>query len=270
MNELKDFSRLRPNDEQLDPATNERVWNLIAEENNAPATSRLTSTSDDLGVQLQLVDRSDRTEPQLRRRVAVLGAAAAIVVGMAGFAVVSNNRATPSSTASQPSEIPVSAANEPLPGPLTSAAPEQSDPATASTPPTIDGPVEQQVEPGEPSVGEQINYRIGNLTGEGPLGALGYVITSADVQPDSSTTITVGSTVDGRSIEIRMGSGDPLQPEDHDRVPITILDSTELSIHGQLDSNSGWTFEIVAERSSADGDLPTSDQLQDILYSLDP
>lgn len=268
MNELKDFSRLRPDDERLDPATSERIWKLIAGENHTPTETTLASPPDDLGVELQLINLSDRSDPQFRRRVAVLGAAAAIVAGLAGFAFVQNNRAAPSSTASQPAGAPVSAANEPL---TTSSVPEPAGSTTLSTVPIVDGPVEQPVDPGEqPSVGQQIDYRIGNLTGEGPLDTLGYAITSADVRPDSLTTIRIASTVDGRSIEIAMGAGDPQQPENHDRVPITILESTELSVRGELNSNSGWTFEIIAERQSTDGDLPTSDQLQDILYSLDP
>lgn len=117
---------------------------------------------------------------------------------------------------------------------------------------------------------DQISYRIGNLTER--LDSLDYVITGTQTSIDAPTvtTIALGSTVDGRTIVIKMGSGTPLQPENHNRVPITVLAQDDLEVRGQLISNSGWTFEILAERAADDGPLPSSDELQQILYSLDP
>jgi hypothetical protein len=93
---------------------------------------------------------------------------------------------------------------------------------------------------------------------------------ATETPSNALTTITAESDNDGRTIVITMTPGTPLQPENHNRVPIIIDEQSELQIRGHVDSNSGWKFEITAGRSPDDEPLPTADQLQEILYALDP
>lgn len=119
----------------------------------------------------------------------------------------------------------------------------------------------------------EIERRIAILTEQlatEQLATLDYTITSTQTATDAPTTIVLDSNTDNRTIVIKMSDGTPLQPENHDRVPITIVNTNDLQVRGQLASNSGWTFEVLAERSTSDGPLPTPDELQEILYSLDP
>lgn len=116
----------------------------------------------------------------------------------------------------------------------------------------------------------QFEYRINFLAGEGTLEALGYEITGTDMPIGGPATVTIGSTTDNRVITVRMTPGDVIQPEDHSRVPITILEQTDQTVRAEILSNNGWLFEVTAERGAEDGPLPTADQLQRILYDLDP
>ncbi|BAN01564.1 hypothetical protein [Ilumatobacter coccineus] len=113
-------------------------------------------------------------------------------------------------------------------------------------------------------------YRIDFLAGEGTLEALGYEITGTDMPIGGPATVTIGSTTDNRVITVRMTPGELIQPEDHSRVPITLLEQTDQMVQGQILSNNGWLFEVTAERGADDGPLPTPDQLQSILFDLDP
>jgi hypothetical protein len=115
---------------------------------------------------------------------------------------------------------------------------------------------------------DDIGRRVDSLTEH--LVGLGYSIVETQTTASGPTTIAIQSNVDGRTIQIKMGAGTPLQPEDHNRVPITIVEQTELQIRGYLNSNSGWTFEFTADRSASDDAIPTVEQLQEMLYSLDP
>ena len=134
-------------------------------------------------------------------------------------------------------------------------------------------PPDTVVDTEQSDLAAQIDYRIGSLAEQlaaGRLATLDYTITSTQTATEAPTTIVLESITDDRTVVIRMGDGTPLQPENHDRVSITIVDTNDLQVRGQLASNSGWTFEVLAERSTSDGPLPTPDELQEILYSLDP
>ena len=102
------------------------------------------------------------------------------------------------------------------------------------------------------------------------LAPLGYTIASIDARPDAPATIRAESTTDGRTIAIKMTPGTMLQPENHDRVPMALVEQSDLQIRGQVNSNDGWIFEITAQRSATDGPLPSPAELQELLYALDP
>lgn len=209
-----------------------------------------------------------------RRLAPVLVAASVAALTIGGLAVIATRDSAPAAT-----DQPSPPAAEPtlsqpaVTGPVVTSSPVESlsgevcddagcdsfDPLPTTTAYALSSSDENQME-----------HRIDFLLGQGPLDALGYTIASTDIQPDSPAIITINSISDGRTMMIKMSAGTPLQPENHNRVPITILDETELEIRGQLNANSGWTFEIVAERSAEDGPLPTQGQLQGILFALDP
>lgn len=107
-----------------------------------------------------------------------------------------------------------------------------------------------------------VGYRTGVLTE--PLTALRYTIASIDTQPDAPATIRAESTTDGRTIAIKMRPEKTLQPENHDRFPMAVVESDELAIRGQVTSNDGWTFEITAQPSTSDGPLPSAAELQEL------
>lgn len=95
MNELDDFRRLRPDDVALDAATSERVWHAI--NGTEPGDLSTPSTQHRTDVNRMVFD--DLRAPR-RRRYAVLGAAAVVVAGVAGFvAIQDGSRSTPLSGA---------------------------------------------------------------------------------------------------------------------------------------------------------------------------
>lgn len=53
-------------------------------------------------------------------------------------------------------------------------------------------------------------------------------------------------------------------------MPIAIIEQTDELIRGEVNSNNGWRFEILVQRSADAGPLPTAEQLQEILYAIDP
>ncbi len=140
---------------------------------------------------------------------------------------------------------------------------------TTTPPDTVDPNIQgldQTVESAQTAA--EIERRLGYLSER--LSALGYSTTAADTNEDGVTTIEIRSDTDGRTIMIKMMYGSPAQPENHNRVPITVDEQNDLTIRGHVDSNSGWTFEVAADRSPDDATLPTVDQLQNLLYTLDP
>lgn len=108
MNEVDVFARLRPGDEGLDAATSDRIWSTIngtaplagrvADENGAGLASSATISVVDL-------DETANVDERSRRRFAVLGAAAAVVIGVAGLVVLQPSTSTTPSVATQP-DIP--------------------------------------------------------------------------------------------------------------------------------------------------------------------
>jgi hypothetical protein len=102
------------------------------------------------------------------------------------------------------------------------------------------------------------------------LVALGYTIASIESASDTHATIRAESAVDDRTIVVTMTPATVLLPESHERVPMDVLGQDDLQIRGQVNSNSGWVFEIAADRSSTDGPLPSQTELQNLLYALVP
>lgn len=101
------------------------------------------------------------------------------------------------------------------------------------------------------------------------LDGLGYEITAVDTR-NQPATIYARSTSDSRTLTITMNPGTMLVPENHDRVPIVVDEQTDTRVSGHVASNNGWTFVITADRTPTDGALPTTSELQTILYTLDP
>ena len=88
MNVLKTFDRLRPNDEFLDEATRERVWSDVVGSSTRRARSSASPTDAGEISHLQpptVVAIGTQTQT-VRRRVALIGAAALVVVGLGGVA----------------------------------------------------------------------------------------------------------------------------------------------------------------------------------------
>ena len=103
MDVLKHFDRLRPDDEYLDDATRDRIWSQICGTGSANADVD-AHTRDivevDGGRQGQLVAIHPAEQPQ-RRRSALVGAAAVVVIGLGGFATLQATRSTERSPAAE-------------------------------------------------------------------------------------------------------------------------------------------------------------------------
>lgn len=138
----------------------------------------------------------------------------------------------------------------------------------ATTEPIVAIQVARHTDPDHFEFSTEVAYRTSMFTE--PLTALGYTIAAIDTQPDAPATVRAESTTDRRTIAIKMTAGNLLQPENHNRVPMTVVEKDDLQIRGQVNSNSGWTFEITAERTATDGPLPSPAELQELLYALDP
>jgi len=103
MDVLKHFDRLRPDDEYLDDATRDRIWSQVRGTGSANADVD-AHTRDivevDGGRQGQLVAIHPAEQPQ-RRRSALVGAAAVVVIGLGGFATLQATRSTERSPAAE-------------------------------------------------------------------------------------------------------------------------------------------------------------------------
>ncbi len=117
---------------------------------------------------------------------------------------------------------------------------------------------------------ENIQGRL-TVLGEG-LFQLGYTLND-DAKTDPTTGLTHVTGADQtntRTMALTITPGTVLQPENHDRVPITVLEQTDLLLRAEVDSNDGWRFEITLERTPSGDALPTVDAVQQLLYSIDP
>ncbi len=94
MDVLKRFDRLRPDDEYLDDATRDRIWEQISGTGSGIAASDASTQSDEAvwGLQAPLVAIRPSEPP--RRRFALVGAAAIVVIGLGGLAIRQADRST--------------------------------------------------------------------------------------------------------------------------------------------------------------------------------
>ena len=103
------------------------------------------------------------------------------------------------------------------------------------------------------------------------LAELGFTLQRVTTDPTSGvTTASARDELGGRTVALTVTPGTMLVPENHDRVPITVLERTELILRAEVTSNSGWKFEITLTRTTTGSELPTIDAVQQLLYSLDP
>ena len=96
MDVLKRFDRLRPDDEYLDDVTRDRIWSQISGTGSGNAqvdaiTREVVEV--DRGWQEPLVAIQSSEQPQ-RRRFALVGAAAIVVIGLGGFVTLRATRST--------------------------------------------------------------------------------------------------------------------------------------------------------------------------------
>jgi len=115
---------------------------------------------------------------------------------------------------------------------------------------------------------EQLQYRVTWATQQ--LAAFGFPDnTSYPGGVDGTTTIIATDAEQGRTFTLTMTPGTMLLPENHDRAPITTTEKTADRIRMVYDSNTGWRFTLVVERTGTTR-LPSEDDLANLLYGIDP
>ena len=104
------------------------------------------------------------------------------------------------------------------------------------------------------------------------LAQLGFTLQTVTTDPTSGVaTASARDELGGRTVALTVTPGTLLVvPENHDRVPITVLEQTELVLRAEVNSNDGWKFEITLTRTTTGSELPTIDAVQQLLYSIDP
>ena len=110
MDALKRFDRLRPDDDYLDDATRDRIWSEISRtgsHNDHVGADTRDVVEVDRGWQAPLVAIHPNDQPQ-RRRFALVGAAAIVVIGLGGFATLQATRSTERSPAAEATDQPSS------------------------------------------------------------------------------------------------------------------------------------------------------------------
>ena len=120
-----------------------------------------------------------------------------------------------------------------------------------------------------PAIASDLPDRFASLPSS--LNDLGFTIDSASI--DSSTGVTAVHASDAantRTIALTITPGNPVVPENHERVPIKILEQTDVLLRAEVDSNSGWRFEITVTRASTGDALPAAERVQELLYRLEP
>lgn len=186
---------------------------------------------------------------RVQRPYLMVAAAALALVGVGGVALV-NNRDTCTSPASTPAaDLPATVAT--------------STPDTPAT--TVPTPASAPMA----DLYEQVAHRVAG--GEDALAALGFPNNSYAISADGVTEISASDPTrpTERNITILMTPGTPVLPENHDRAPATVVAQTNNLIRVENHSNDGWTFAVELVDTSG-GALPTLEQLQDLIYSIDP
>ena len=180
----------------------------------------------------------------------MVAAAALAVVGVGGVALV-NSRDT--------RQTPASASPTSVPAALATSTPDTSVPTVPT--PVLEGPMADLY--------GEVAYRVSY--GEESLAALGFPNHEYAIDGGGVTTVSAGdpSRPDERTITIVMTPGTMLQPESHSRTPVTVVEQTSTLIRVENHSNGGWIFSVEFV-DTAGGPLPTVDQLQDLIYSIDP
>ena len=148
--------------------------------------------------------------------------------------------------------------------PITLRAASQSETASTAVPPSTALPEGTMAD-----LHEQVAYRVGS--GEPSLAALGFPNNEYAIGADGVTTILASDPArpNERTITIVMTPGTLVLPENHSRIPVTVVAQTSNMIRVENHSNTGWTFTLEFV-DTGDGALPTVEQLQVLVYSFDP
>lgn len=185
-----------------------------------------------------------------KRPYLMVAAATLALVGIGAVALV-NNRGTDNNTAAS------------TPPPSISALEATTLPSVAAptTVPRLTG--------SQADLAQEVAYRVAQ--GEANLAALGFSNYEYSTADDGVTTLSSTDPFhsDERTMTIMMTPGTMLQPEDHGRTPVTVVAQTGTLIRVENHSNNGWIFSV--EVVDADGEqLPTVEQLQNLIYAIDP
>jgi hypothetical protein len=120
-----------------------------------------------------------------------------------------------------------------------------------------------------PAIANDLPERLASLPSS--LNDLGFTIDSASTDPSTGVTaVHASDAANTRTIALTITPGTPVVPENHERVPIKILEQTDVLLRAEVDGNSGWRVEITVTRTSIGDALPVAERLQELLYSLDP
>lgn len=199
------------------------------------------------------------TPSRAGRPYLMVAAATLAVVGVGGVALVNSRDTGHAPASAPPASLPVAVATSTPDTSVTMAPPDTSE-TTAPTP-VPEGPMADLF--------QQVAYRVSS--GEERLAALGFPNNEYVIDEDGVTTVTASDPTrpNERIITIVMTPGAVLQPEDHSRTPVTVVEQASSLIRVENHSNNGWTFSVEAVDTGG-GPLPTLDQLQELIYSIDP
>lgn len=200
------------------------------------------------------------TPSRAGRPYLMVAAAALAVVGVGGVALVNGRDARQSPASAPPASVPADADTTSTSDISVTTAPPGASVTTAPTP-VPEGPMADLF--------QQVAHRVSS--GEERLAALGFPNNEYSIDGDGVTTVTASDPdrPSERIITIVMTPGTVLQPEDHSRTPVTVVEQTSTLIRVENHSNNGWAFSVEAV-DTGDGPLPTLEQLQELIYSIDP
>ena len=205
----------------------------------------------------------DLIESPSRSRRPYLAAAAAVlaVAGIGGLALAAQ-RDSGSAPASAPNPSLAAATSLPLESSVVTTAPPEPDvTTTTSEVPVPEGPMADLY--------AQVAYRVNS--GATSLTALGLPNNEYSIDNNGVTTVwaTDPDRPDERKLTIVMTPGSPVMPEDHSRTPVVLVALSTETIRVENHSNNGWSFSVEFVDSDG-GPLPTVEQLEDLIYALDP